>query len=366
MIVVDKYTENVFPEPIYNLKPQFNNQLLSYSSYNQENDLDTYNSQFSDSDEGDYSIFISNLPAVTKRDLKELFNQDNSVKKIRILHNSRTKRPLGSAYITFNNIKSANMAIHNYNNYLFKNKTIKVEWSKYNEKSDDEEMKMDDDLCKRGIVIKNIKYESIEKVKIEIEKYSNILGVKECVNKITGSFKDSCIIKIANKDKIEEIMENLIGKELDGNKINVSRVISTKIPLKSRLIVSYIKNVPEKKLFQFFSKCGTIISLEKNEKDIIIQYLNESDTINALNSNGMLIDNNLINVKIQGDNNIKTNDDKEDETKLCLNCDNNKAEYVCVPCGHLCACKYCVDEVKESKKCPKCEKDIIDVIKIYF
>ena len=43
----------------------------------------------------------------------------------------------------------------------------------------------------------------------------------------------------------------------------------------------------------------------------------------------------------------------------------NDADNVCVPCGHLCICNNCAEEVRETKKCVYCGNQITDVIRSY-
>ena len=41
----------------------------------------------------------------------------------------------------------------------------------------------------------------------------------------------------------------------------------------------------------------------------------------------------------------------------------NKKKYACIPCGHLCMCGNCANQI--SNKCPICKNKFIDIIKIF-
>ncbi|ETO10059.1 inhibitor of apoptosis 1, diap1 [Reticulomyxa filosa] len=60
----------------------------------------------------------------------------------------------------------------------------------------------------------------------------------------------------------------------------------------------------------------------------------------------------------------KPSDDKAD-ANLCIVCYNEKADRICLPCGHLCLGKDCESQVKESHKCAFCGQDLKDIIKVY-
>ena len=55
----------------------------------------------------------------------------------------------------------------------------------------------------------------------------------------------------------------------------------------------------------------------------------------------------------------------------CVVCLDEKKDHVCLPCGHVCLCAACVlrlgSRPKQKKsKCPMCEKDVDDILKVYW
>ena len=57
---------------------------------------------------------------------------------------------------------------------------------------------------------------------------------------------------------------------------------------------------------------------------------------------------------------VELAENKIDECGICY---MNKKKYACVPCGHLCMCGECANKVE--KKCPMCNIEITDIIKIF-
>ena len=53
----------------------------------------------------------------------------------------------------------------------------------------------------------------------------------------------------------------------------------------------------------------------------------------------------------------------ESKVEECNICYVNKKKYACVPCGHLCMCGECSNKVSE--KCPMCNVETTDIIKIF-
>ena len=55
------------------------------------------------------------------------------------------------------------------------------------------------------------------------------------------------------------------------------------------------------------------------------------------------------------------------ESQLCAICMDNKKNTVFYPCGHLCCCENCWEELKRStKRCPICRNNIQSAKKAYF
>ena len=52
-----------------------------------------------------------------------------------------------------------------------------------------------------------------------------------------------------------------------------------------------------------------------------------------------------------------------DHLKTCVICMDKKIHYAFLPCGHVCACHYCLIQIKE---CPLCKKEIKGLLKIYL
>lgn len=53
----------------------------------------------------------------------------------------------------------------------------------------------------------------------------------------------------------------------------------------------------------------------------------------------------------------------ENKVEECNICYMNKKKYACIPCGHLCMCGECANKVEN--KCPMCNIEITDIIKIF-
>jgi hypothetical protein len=57
------------------------------------------------------------------------------------------------------------------------------------------------------------------------------------------------------------------------------------------------------------------------------------------------------------------------EIQDCSICQNNKSNYVIVPCGHVCLCQDCISNKAHEKiqnKCPICRIDISTITKLFF
>jgi hypothetical protein len=61
------------------------------------------------------------------------------------------------------------------------------------------------------------------------------------------------------------------------------------------------------------------------------------------------------------DEDIKIKEDVNDKCAICM---NNERTNVFVPCGHVCICDYCKDNI--GNKCPLCRKSYTQIMKIYM
>lgn len=51
------------------------------------------------------------------------------------------------------------------------------------------------------------------------------------------------------------------------------------------------------------------------------------------------------------------------DDKLCCICMCNEKTHICVPCGHKCSCKRCINYIKNT--CPICKQKLYIMIKVY-
>lgn len=53
------------------------------------------------------------------------------------------------------------------------------------------------------------------------------------------------------------------------------------------------------------------------------------------------------------------------EVHRCIFCENNYSSEACIPCGHLCLCRDCIEDF-EMDKCPICNIDIKEMLHIQY
>tara|TARA_B100000029_G_C17435011_1_gene909325 strand:+ start:543 stop:995 length:453 start_codon:yes stop_codon:yes gene_type:complete len=69
------------------------------------------------------------------------------------------------------------------------------------------------------------------------------------------------------------------------------------------------------------------------------------------------------NIKIKENNNIDLTKIKIYEVEECLICMSNETSQIFIPCGHLCSCKDCCEQLMSlSNKCPLCRRRITNVM----
>ena len=71
----------------------------------------------------------------------------------------------------------------------------------------------------------------------------------------------------------------------------------------------------------------------------------------------------IINKKIKNVNKIKV-EKTTDNINCCIICEENKKDYICIPCGHVYMCGKCANKCKE-EKCGICRGNIESIYKIY-
>ena len=102
--------------------------------------------------------------------------------------------------------------------------------------------------------------------------------------------------------------------------------------------------------------CNQVIFLHNkiNQLDRPFALLNDENDVQNKNKN----------------KNIKNdkNKDKDSDTSKCIVCAHAQANYAFVPCGHLCICSDCYDEMRsrEMTTCPMCRKKYTNCIKIFY
>ena len=65
-----------------------------------------------------------------------------------------------------------------------------------------------------------------------------------------------------------------------------------------------------------------------------------------------------------GENKSKSFDLEEDcNTSKCLACHSRRISIALIPCGHAASCVSCAHSLKQ---CPKCDKKVQSLMKLYF
>ncbi len=58
---------------------------------------------------------------------------------------------------------------------------------------------------------------------------------------------------------------------------------------------------------------------------------------------------------------------RKQESSLCVACQTSKKSIALVPCGHVCLCPACADQIAlTTKKCPLCTRKIESQLKVYL
>jgi protein neuralized len=57
----------------------------------------------------------------------------------------------------------------------------------------------------------------------------------------------------------------------------------------------------------------------------------------------------------------------DDDSGLCTICLERMADSAVIPCGHMCGCNECLEEVRKSARpeCPMCRGPVSSILKIY-